>query len=59
LIDCKSYLKEICRKLGITDFDNIIPAVEKIQLVVRLIPQMEQVKPLVERNNTRKSIVYS
>lgn len=41
--DPKSMLKEICGRLGITDFDNILPCIEKIQLVVSLIPQMEQV----------------
>ena len=41
--DSKAVLKEVCRRLGITDYENIVPAVEKIQLVVRLIPQMEQV----------------
>jgi hypothetical protein len=41
--DSKSVLKEVCRRLGITDYENIVPAVEKIQLVVALVPQMEQV----------------
>ena len=39
----KTMLKDICERLGITDFDNIIPCVDKIQTVVKLIPQMEQV----------------
>jgi hypothetical protein len=45
-IDGKSssaVLKEVCKKLGITDYENITGAVEKIQMAFRLIPQMEKV----------------
>ena len=38
-----SVLKEVCKKLGITDYENIPEAVEKIQMAFRLIPQMEKV----------------
>ncbi|KAJ3361262.1 hypothetical protein HDU91_004015 [Kappamyces sp. JEL0680] len=38
----KAILKDVCGKLGITDYEHIGPCVEKIQLVIRLIPQMEQ-----------------
>jgi hypothetical protein len=35
-------LKDVCNRLGITDYDNVGPCIEKIQMVVKLIPQMEQ-----------------
>jgi hypothetical protein len=35
--------QRICAKLGITDYQNIDVCVDKIQLVFKLVPQMEQV----------------
>ncbi|KAI8902459.1 hypothetical protein BC833DRAFT_573620 [Globomyces pollinis-pini] len=41
-LEATEQLKEICEKLGITDYENIGQSIDKIQLVFRLVPQMQR-----------------
>lgn len=41
--ELQSLLKDVCVRLGITDYENLGPCIDKIQTVVGLIPQMEKV----------------
>lgn len=41
--EARATLLEICTKLGITDYENLSACIDRIIIVVKLVPQMEKV----------------
>ncbi|KAI9207494.1 uncharacterized protein BJ171DRAFT_565815 [Polychytrium aggregatum] len=42
LQECRELLKQICVKLEVSDADELMPGIDKIEATIRLLPQMQQ-----------------